>query len=216
MVDNVSLPGGGRGKRGGFRYPKKGNLARARTAPAPNKDIGLDWGGVRERYLLRVAQDAANGSMQPEAQIWRDNDLDNKSPEERERIMNARALQRIGAATPRRSSLTPAARSRGGSSSDSRKADVPEIVRLYVEMNLKPAVIAERMGLNVETVRTWLKRRGVWDKTKHAAGPGQKTPGSGIKATDTCHKGHKHPLGKGCSKCAVERTRDRRQNRGWM
>jgi hypothetical protein len=192
----------------GGRKARQGNFSRAYKGP---REVGLfDWAKSRQAYADQMARQVEEGKTDSETNLWRENGLHLMSPEDRDKFLEVRAMRRGGAFKPH-VNLTAEDRSRGGRSSHARKADVPEIVRLYTEENQKPQTIADSMGLRVETVREWLKKRGVWDKSKHMNK--DKPEGSGKKASHVCSKGHYKEPGQACLTCHADYQREYQRTR---
>jgi DNA-directed RNA polymerase specialized sigma24 family protein len=194
---------------------RRGRFATAYRGPS-RRQGGLDWDSMRADYFARMRDQVARGVDDQETHVWRENELHLKTDAEIAKFLEARAIRKTASWTPS-SNLTNADRSRGGRAITPRKANVPEIVRLYVEENMKPDDIAQEQGIRVDTVRDWLKKRGVWDKFKHMPHSGERTPGSGKSGSHVCAKGHYKEPGRACLTCDADHRRERRRaNRGWM
>ena len=165
----------------------------AKTYQGPDKHQGgLDWDKIRADYYARMRAQVAEGKTDRETMLWVELGLAVKSDSEIASILEGRAIRRAGALSLQKSSLTPEDRARGGRSGGARKANVPEIVRLYTEEDMKPEDIARDQGIRVETVRDWLKRRQVWDPNKFRSGwkGDLSNRGPGPKPRETCSRGH--------------------------
>lgn len=162
------------------RGEKRGNLNWGGKEPDRVYNQGLDWDAVRRANHARVIDEIYQGIDSPETRLWKKHDLESMATAERDKFLERHALSKGSSQTPRGSSLTPEARARGGRHRVARKADPPEIERLYVEEGKAPNEIALAQGLSPWTVINWLRQRGVYDPKKHLGKTkGRKFPGRG-------------------------------------
>lgn len=134
-------------------------------AKVPDKGLGLDWDAIREARAKRLDEEIARGVDNAET---REHLLSKEEQDRLYRLRVEKALKPSKSPKPSRNS----GEGKAGRPRNTPKYDVDEIVRLYVEEELPPKEIVERLGgtPSYGTVINYLKKRQVFDVKKFRTG----------------------------------------------